>query len=75
MSREDRMAKMKSIREDTDAKVNGILNDDRRKQKYAEMQQKARERMQQRGGGNSGGAPHKISKTKSVRPFPRGAGG
>jgi hypothetical protein len=54
MSREDRMAKMRSIHEQTNAKVNGILNDDQ-KQKYAEMQQKMREHMQQRQGG--GGAP------------------
>jgi hypothetical protein len=61
MSRDDRMAKMKSIREDTDGKINGILNDDQ-KQKYAAMQQQMRERMQERsqehgGNGDAGAAP------------------
>jgi protein CpxP len=52
-SRDDRMAKMKSLRQQTDDKINGILNDDQ-KTKYAEMQQHTRERMQQHqgGGGN-----------------------
>jgi hypothetical protein len=47
LSREDRMTKMKSIREDTNNKVNAILTDEQ-KQKYADMQQKMRERMQNR---------------------------
>jgi Spy/CpxP family protein refolding chaperone len=47
LSREDRMAKMKSLREQTDDKINGILNDDQ-KQKYTQMKQQAQERMQER---------------------------
>jgi Spy/CpxP family protein refolding chaperone len=47
LSREDRMAKMKSLREQTDEKINGVLNDDQ-KQKYAQMKQQAQERMQER---------------------------
>jgi Spy/CpxP family protein refolding chaperone len=41
------MAKMKSIHEDTNNKVNAILNDEQ-KQKYADMQEKMRQRMQNR---------------------------
>lgn len=53
LSREDRMEKMKTLRSDADEKINGILNDDQ-KQKYAQMKEKARERMQQhRDGGDS----------------------
>lgn len=47
LSREDRMTKMKSIHEDTNNKINAILNDEQ-KQKYADMQQKMRDRMQER---------------------------
>ncbi|HEX6547038.1 MAG TPA: hypothetical protein VF023_12070 [Bryobacteraceae bacterium] len=47
LSRDDRMTKMKSIHEDTNNKVNAILNEEQ-KQKYADMQQKMRERMQNR---------------------------
>ena len=50
LSREDRMAKMKGIREDSSTKIQAILNDTQKKQ-YAEDQQKMQERMQQRGGG------------------------
>jgi Spy/CpxP family protein refolding chaperone len=46
-SREDRMAKMKTIREDSSTKIQAILNDTQ-KQKFAEDQQKMQERMQQR---------------------------
>jgi protein CpxP len=57
LSREDRMAKMKSIREDSSTKIQALLNDTQKKQ-YAEdqqqMQERMQERMQQRGGG---GAP------------------
>lgn len=56
LSREDRMAKMKTLREQTDEKVNGVLNDDQ-KQKYAAMKQQAQERMKEREG-QGGGAPH-----------------
>src|SRR5271163_3249253 len=43
LSRDDRMAKMKSIREDSSTKIQAILNDSQKKQ-YAEDQQKMQER-------------------------------
>lgn len=46
MSQEDRMAKMKSLREDSNAKIAAILNDTQ-KQQFAEMQAKQQQRMQQ----------------------------
>ena len=51
MSREDKMEKMKSLRSQTEDKINGILNDDQ-KQKYAQMKEQAKERMQERQGGD-----------------------
>jgi len=56
LSREDRMAKMKGIRDDSSTKIQAILNDTQKKQ-YADDQQKMQERMQQRGGGAPGGPP------------------
>jgi periplasmic protein CpxP/Spy len=59
LSREDRMAKMQSIRADTKTKIEAVLNDDQKKQFEAD-QQKMQERMQQRmqgGGGPGGGGP------------------
>jgi Spy/CpxP family protein refolding chaperone len=56
LSREDRMTKMKGIREDSSTKIQAILNDTQKKQ-YAEDEQKMQERMQQRGGGGPGGPP------------------
>ena len=56
LSRDDKMAKMKGIREDSSTKIQAILNDTQKKQ-YAEDQQKMQERMQQRGGGGPGGPP------------------
>jgi protein CpxP len=57
MSREDRMAKMQSIRSDSTTKIEAILNDTQKKQ-FAEDQQRMQERMQQRGdGGGPGGPP------------------
>jgi hypothetical protein len=50
------MAKMKSIREDSNTKIQAILNDSQ-KQKFAEDQQKMQERMMQRGGGTPGAPP------------------
>ena len=47
LSRDDKMAKMKSIREDSSTKIQAILNDTQKKQ-FAEDQQKMQERMQQR---------------------------
>jgi Spy/CpxP family protein refolding chaperone len=55
MSRDDKMAKMKGIREDSSTKIQAILNDSQ-KQKFAEDQQKMQERMQQRMQ-NGGGPP------------------
>jgi periplasmic protein CpxP/Spy len=49
LSREDKMAKMNSIHEDSNTKIQAILNDSQ-KQKFAEDQQKMQERMAQRGG-------------------------
>lgn len=47
MSREDRQAKMRSIREDADTQIRAVLNDKQKKQ-YDDMQQEMRERQQQR---------------------------
>ena len=55
-SREDKMAKMMSIREGANTKISAILNDSQ-KQKFTEDQQKMQERMQQRGGGAPAGGP------------------
>ena len=46
MSREDRQAKMRSIREDADSQIRAVLTDKQKKQ-YDEMQQEMRERQQQ----------------------------
>jgi Spy/CpxP family protein refolding chaperone len=56
LSREDRMAKMQSIRADSKTKIEAVLNDDQKKQFEAD-QQRMQERMQQRmqGGGGGGG--------------------
>jgi protein CpxP len=58
LSRDDRFQKMRDLRQDTDNKINPILTDEQ-KQKYADMQQKTRERMEQRmhDHGNGTGAP------------------
>jgi len=45
LSREDRMAKMKSIHEDSQSKIEAVLNDTQ-KQKYEAMQQRMHSRMQ-----------------------------
>lgn len=47
LSRDDKMAKAKSLHEDTTSKIEAVLND-QQKQKYEAMQQKMQERMQQR---------------------------
>jgi periplasmic protein CpxP/Spy len=46
LSQQDRRAKVRSIFEDSNAKIKAVLNDDQ-KQKYDQMQQQRRERMQQ----------------------------
>ncbi len=57
LSRDDRMAKMQSIRGDSKTKIEAILNDDQKKQ-FDQDQQAMMERMQQRGqGGPGGGGP------------------
>lgn len=56
MSREDKMAKAKSLHADTTSKIEAVLND-QQKQKYEAMQQKMEERMQQRMQGGAGAQP------------------
>jgi Spy/CpxP family protein refolding chaperone len=56
MSREDKMTKMKSIREGANTKISAILNDSQ-KQKFTEDQQRMQEHMMQRGGGAPAGGP------------------
>ncbi len=56
LSRDDKMAKMKTIREGANTKISAILNDSQ-KQKFAEDQQKMQERMMQHGGGAPAGGP------------------
>jgi Spy/CpxP family protein refolding chaperone len=46
LSPQDRRAKMRTVWEDSDAKIKAVLNDDQ-KQKYDQMQQQRRERMEQ----------------------------
>jgi Spy/CpxP family protein refolding chaperone len=53
MSRDDKMAKMKSIREDSSTKIQAVLNDTQ-KQQFAADEQRMQERMQQHGGGGGG---------------------
>jgi periplasmic protein CpxP/Spy len=50
LSRDDKMAKMKSIHEDSSTKIQAVLNDTQKAQ-FAQDQQKMQERMMQRGGG------------------------
>jgi hypothetical protein len=50
MSRDDKMAKAKTIRDGANSKINAILNDTQ-KQQFAADQQKMQERMAQRGAG------------------------
>ena len=56
LSRDDKMAKMKGIRDDSNTKIQAILNDSQ-KAKFAEDQQKMQERMQQRDSGAPAGGP------------------
>jgi hypothetical protein len=50
MSRDDKMAKMKTIHDGANTKISAILNDSQ-KQQFAADQQKMQERMAQRGAG------------------------
>jgi protein CpxP len=54
LSRQDKMAKMKSLNEDSHSKIEAVLND-QQKQKFEAMQQKMEERRQQhmQGGGDA----------------------
>jgi periplasmic protein CpxP/Spy len=54
LSREDRMAKVKSIRLDSSTKIQALLNDGQ-KQKFAQDQQRRQEHMQEHGAPPAGG--------------------
>ena len=54
LSRDDRMAKMKSIRDDSSSKIQALLNDSQ-KQKFAQDQQRRQEQMQEHGAPPAGG--------------------
>jgi len=54
LSRQDKMAKVKSIRDDSSAKIQAFLNDGQ-KQKFAQDQQRRQERMQEHGAAPAGG--------------------
>ena len=54
LSREDKMAKMKSIHEDSSSKIQAVLNDSQ-KQKFAQDQQRRQQQMQERGAAAAGG--------------------
>jgi protein CpxP len=54
LSREDKMAKMKSIHEDSSSKIQALLNDSQ-KQKFAQDQQRRQQQMQERGAAPAGG--------------------
>jgi protein CpxP len=54
LSQADRMAKVKSIRDDSSAKISALLNDSQ-KQKFAQDQQRRQEHMQEHGAAPSGG--------------------
>jgi protein CpxP len=54
LSREDKMAKFKSIREDSSSKIQAVLNDTQ-KQKFVADQQRRQERMQEHNAAPTGG--------------------
>jgi Spy/CpxP family protein refolding chaperone len=54
LSREDKMAKVKSIRLDSSTKIQALLNDGQ-KQKFAQDQQRRQEHMQEHGAPPAGG--------------------
>jgi protein CpxP len=56
LSRDDKMAKAKSLHADTTSKIEAVLTPDQ-KQKYEVMQQQMQERMQQRMQGGAGTPP------------------
>jgi Spy/CpxP family protein refolding chaperone len=57
LSREDRMAKMQTIRKDSNAKIEALLTDEQ-KQNYEQLQQQMRQRAHQR---REGGASNQTS--------------
>jgi Spy/CpxP family protein refolding chaperone len=56
MSRDDKRAKMMSIREGANSKISAVLNDTQ-KQQFAQDQQRMQQRMQEHGGGAPAGGP------------------
>jgi len=62
MSREDKMAKGRSLRETTNGKIRDVLTDDQKK-KFDEMQKEMQDRMRQRQQGG-GDAPPKDAPPK-----------
>jgi protein CpxP len=54
LSQEDKMAKMKSIHEDSSSKIQAVLNDSQ-KQKFAQDQARRQQQMQERGAAPAGG--------------------
>ena len=56
LSREDKMAKVKSIRLDSSTKIQALLNDSQ-KQKFAQDQQRRQEHMQEQQGPPAGAPP------------------
>ena len=56
MSRDDKMAKMQTIREGANTKISAILNDSQ-KQKFAQDQQRRQEHMQEQQGPPAGAPP------------------
>jgi periplasmic protein CpxP/Spy len=54
LSREDKMAKIKTIRDDSSSKIQALLNDSQ-KQKFAQDQQRRQERMQEHSAAPAGG--------------------
>ena len=59
MSQQDKMAKMKSLRDDSNTKIEAVLNDTQ-KQQFEQMQAKQQQRWQQKQGGQTGGAPGEL---------------
>jgi periplasmic protein CpxP/Spy len=57
LSKQDKMAKMKTLRDDSNAKIEAVLNDTQ-KQKFEQMQTRQQENWQQKKqGGETGAAP------------------
>ena len=67
LSQQDRRAKMHSAREDSDAKIKAVLND-QQKQKFDEMQQARKERMEQHRQGEQSTAGQSIATPSNPAP-------